>query len=142
MPWDGQSCMKHNALLPCPDCAITVLVCGSRSWADAAAIRIRLASIGYAQRGDVTILHGDARGADRMAARIARDLGMYVKTYPADWQKHGKRAGFLRNITMLDQEPDLVLAFHDGQSRGTQHTIDQARKRGIPVEVITERSQV
>jgi hypothetical protein len=39
---------------------------------------------------------------------------------------------------MLDTKPDLVLAFQRDGSRGTQHTIDEARKRGIPVEVHVE----
>jgi hypothetical protein len=38
---------------------------------------------------------------------------------------------------MLDTGPDLVLAFQRNGSRGTQHTIDEARARGIPVEVFT-----
>ena len=56
--------------------------------------------------------------------------------FPADWDTYGKQAGFIRNIQMLDEKPDLVIAFQKNASRGTQHTINEARKRGIPVEVI------
>jgi hypothetical protein len=82
-----------------------------------------------------TIMHGDARGIDRTAGELADALGFFVEVYPADWERHGRRAGVVRNLEMLAKRPDLVLAFWDGSSRGTKHTIDEARKRGIPVEV-------
>lgn len=108
-----------------------VLVCGSRDWQDEAAIADRLAEL-----PDCTILHGCARGVDRIAAEIGDLYGHAVHGFPAGWDKYGKRAGFLRNVQMLDEGPDLVIAFQAHKSRGTQHTIDEARKRGIPVEVI------
>lgn len=110
-----------------------VIVCGSRDWADERAIYERLRLF----RGYTQLLHGDARGADRLAASVANLLGFGIRAFPADWKKHGKRAGVLRNLAMLDEKPDLVIAFQRNGSRGTQHTIDEARKRGIPVEVHT-----
>lgn len=83
-------------------------------------------------------MHGTARGADRLAAGYADSLGLEVEHYPADWKRHGKRAGILRNLEMLDAEPSLVIAFWNGRSCGTKHTIDEARRRGIPVEIIRE----
>ena len=111
-----------------------ILVCGSRDWDDAGAIRDRLALIADAVP---TVIHGDARGADHCADVAARLLRMRVQRFPADWETHGKRAGILRNLAMLDEQPDLVLAFQRNGSRGTQHTIDEARRRGITVEVHT-----
>jgi hypothetical protein len=109
-----------------------VLVCGSRSWKDQRRIRSRLAQL---PRGTI-VLHGGARGADRLADGAARGLGMTVMEFKADWSR-GRQAGFERNLVMLDEKPDLVLAFWDGQSKGTAHTIDQAIERGIAVEVIS-----
>lgn len=119
-----------------------ILVTGSRNWTDADPIMERLEELPYPWESGPygsrhTLLHGDARGADRIAAEIAGEMGWIVEPYPADWQSHGRRAGYLRNVQMLDQAPDLVLAFQRNGSRGTQHTIDEARKRGIPVEVYT-----
>jgi hypothetical protein len=92
------------------------------------------------------VIHGAAsrkprgveRSADMLADRAARELGFTVEPHPADWKRHGKAAGPIRNLAMLDTKPDLVLAFQRDGSRGTQHTIDEARKRGIPVEVHVE----
>lgn len=83
-------------------------------------------------------MHGDAHGPDRLAASYAEGLGFEVEDYPADWKRNGRRAGILRNLDMLEAKPDLVIAFWDGKSRGTNHTISEARKRGIPVEVIQQ----
>lgn len=111
-----------------------VLVCGSRSWSRPTLIGKRLAKL---PRG-TEVIHGGARGADEFAAIYARALGLKETAYPADWRGKGRRAGIIRNLEMLDQNPDLVLAFWDGESRGTQHTIDEAESRGIRVEILYE----
>jgi len=82
------------------------------------------------------VIAGGARGADSIAANFAKGLGLTVREFPADWIVYGRSAGFRRNVEMLDQEPDLVIAFWDGKSTGTAHTRREAEKRGIPVEVI------
>jgi ABC-type sugar transport system substrate-binding protein len=84
-------------------------------------------------------MHGDCRGADKIAAAQALDLGFWVEAYPAEWDKHGKKAGILRNLQMLKQNPDVVLAFRRNGSRGTTHMIEAAKAKGIPV-VIHEHS--
>lgn len=118
--------------------AVKVLVCGSRDWPHPAEIEAVLAGLYRTSDGLAEIIHGAARGADRIAADCARSLGLAVTAFPADWDRYGKRAGFLRNLQMLDQAPDLVIAFQWNGSRGTQHTIDEARRRGIDVEVYTQ----
>lgn len=114
---------------------LIVLVCGSRDFPDpfrvALAIDERMASLPACS----TVIHGAARGADQMAAEAAQRHGHSVREFPADWEAHGKRAGILRNLTMLDQNPDLVIAWWDGESRGTNHTITRAKLRQIRVEV-------
>jgi hypothetical protein len=110
-----------------------VLVCGSRGWDRPDIIRERLKTLPLG----VEIIHGAARGADQMAASIAHSLGIPERAYVPDWHHQGRRAGVLRNIEMLEQDPELVLAFWDGESTGTAHTVYEARKRGIPVEVFT-----
>ncbi len=114
--------------------AMKVLVCGSRDWADVAAIGYRLSIL----PAGTEVLHGGARGADSIAEEFCIPVSrrLVPRCFQADWATHGKRAGILRNLQMLDERPDLVIAFWDGKSKGTAHTIGEARKRGIPVEVI------
>jgi len=114
---------------------VLVLVCGSRSWDDYAAIRDRLQRLPRGAR----IIHGGARGADKTAAMYARALGIEETPYPARWREQGKTAGLIRNIEMLNRKPDLVLAFWDGSSTGTGHTVTEANKRGIPVEIVSPK---
>lgn len=108
-----------------------ILICGSRSWSDIHAIRMRLIAL----PPNSTIIHGAAPGADTIAGWLAGDFGFTVHAFPADWKKHGKAAGPIRNRQMLDEKPDLVLAYWDGTSIGTSDCITEARKRGIPVEI-------
>lgn len=112
-----------------------VLVCGSRTWSDADAVRERLLEL----PPESVVIHGGARGADVMAATTATALGLSEQAFLPDWRRLGKRAGIVRNLEMLDEAPDLVIAFWDGDSIGTKHTIDEAKRRGIPVELIAER---
>lgn len=113
-----------------------VLICGSRDWSapltsDALTDRLN------ALPADAEIITGGAPGADFWAEKWARWSGRPVRVFKADWKRHGKKAGPLRNREMLNERPDLVLAFKAKlESRGTQDTIDEARRRGIPVEVI------
>jgi hypothetical protein len=114
--------------------AMRVLVCGDRNWTDQVRITSRLAQLGLGH----VIVHGAARGADTMAGVAAGNLDLSVDVYPAQWDKFGRSAGPIRNRQMLDTKPDLVIAFHSNieASKGTKDCVNEARRRGIPVEVI------
>jgi hypothetical protein len=79
----------------------------------------------------VLLIHGQCRGADMTADKIARQRKWWVATCPADWTK-GHKAGILRNKEMLELfEPLLVLAFPTESSRGTRHMIRLTRTYNI-----------
>lgn len=77
------------------------------------------------------ILVGDASGVDYMTKIVCNYIGISFIEYKADWDKHGKSAGPIRNQEMIDQEPDLVLAFPGG--RGTADCVRRAKKAKIKV---------
>lgn len=110
-----------------------VLVCGSRDWADRGRIKRRLADL----PDNTVVIVGGAPGADTFAQHEAHRRGLHVAIVPALWQRYRASAGPRRNRAMLDLAPGLVIAFHADNSRGTQDTIDEARRRSIPVEVHT-----
>jgi len=117
-----------------------LLVCGSRSWSSkqhGTRIYTVLDALN-AEFEELEILQGLAAGADEWALQWATDRGVRSLGFPAEWERHGKRAGILRNLHMLDHEPDLVIAFWDGRSRGTKHTINEASKRGIPTRIVSQ----
>lgn len=111
-----------------------VIVCGSRNWHDRDRISDRLALL--PGEDDTTIVHGAAKGADRISHQEAQKLGLLVEAHPADWDRYGKRAGLVRNEHMAELGADLCIAFWDGRSNGTAHMMAAADSRGIPVEVI------
>lgn len=109
------------------------LICGSRDWWDRGTI---LQWIKLHVPPESTVIHGDARGADRIAGQEAILLGHAVDVFPALWNAHGKSAGYIRNQQMLDEgRPDLVVYSHDDLegSRGTKDMVSRAMKAGIPV---------
>ena len=119
-----------------------ILITGSREWWDTLPIVGALlgAVPSEADLRDVTVVHGGARGADELADRAARDLGFLVEEHPADWAKHGKAAGFIRNQEMVNAGADICLAFlkSGAANRGTKDCIGRAEAAGIPVRRIED----
>ena len=110
-----------------------LLITGGRDFTDAAVIEGALMDI--EQRPDV-IIHGDAAGADRVAAKIAAKWGIEVWKFPANWARYGKSAGPRRNYQMIQEgRPTRVLAFPGGA--GTANMIKQAKKAGLLIRRIT-----
>jgi len=85
--------------------------------------------------GITEIVSGTARGEDRLGEEYAKEKGIKVRRFPADWNKHGKAAGPIRNEEMA-QYADSLIAFWDGASRGTGGMIELARKYGLEVTVV------
>jgi len=113
---------------------MNVLVCGSRSFGDRQLLNRLLSRL---VPDGATIVHGAARGADTLAGMWANENSHPVDSCPANWKKHGKKAGYIRNVYMLNKKPCMVIAFPKGEARGTNHTIKEARKRGILTIVAT-----
>lgn len=87
------------------------------------------------------IIHGNSRGADKIAGYVGRNLGFNIEVYPANWDKYGKVAGPIRNREMVNSGVDLVLAFPIGNSYGTRNAIKEAKKKQIPIINVTKNSQ-
>lgn len=80
------------------------------------------------------VISGTASGVDTLGERWAKENDIPVFRCPADWNKHGKRAGYLRNVEMA-QGADALVAVWDGESRGTRHMIDIARRMSLRIYV-------
>lgn len=113
-----------------------ILITGSRNWDDKWKLEDILDqwAAAYVTIGetDVILVSGACpTGADRLAEEEAVKLGMTVERHPADWNKHGKSAGFIRNQEMVNLGADVCLAFIKDGSKGATHTLNAARKAGI-----------
>jgi hypothetical protein len=113
-----------------------VIVAGGRTFTNYALLREKLDSaLRNKVNEDIAIVSGTARGADQLGEQYAKERGYTVNSHPADWDQHGKSAGYIRNKEMA-QNADALLAFWDGKSRGTKHMIDLAHQHGLKVIVI------
>ena len=91
-------------------------------------------------RDGLVIVHGGYRGADKLAGEWAHANGVDVEVHRADWNTHGRRAGYLRNAEMVRRGADVCHAFMVGEAVGTRMTMAMATKAGIPVVVHKEVS--
>lgn len=82
----------------------------------------------------IIILSGHASGADALGERFAEEHGLKCELHPADWKKHGRAAGPIRNTEMA-RISDALIAFWDGKSPGTRSMINLARKYGLQVSI-------
>lgn len=107
------------------------IIAGSRTIED---YDIVLAAI-LASNFDITeVVSGTAKGVDILGERFAEDIEIAIKKFPADWNKYGKRAGYIRNEEMADYA-DAAICVWDGESRGTQHMINIATKKNLKLFV-------
>jgi hypothetical protein len=114
-------------------------VTGSRKWNKSWVVHFELARA-FLFYGPFALVHGDCpTGADADARHWFEVAGQFLdcreERHPADWVRHGKAAGPIRNIEMVKAGADLVLAYPLPGGSGTQHTIDLARKAGIEVRI-------
>jgi len=88
-----------------------------------------------AEKTNVEVVSGGAKGADKLGERYSKEKNLPVKIFLADWATLGKRAGFVRNEEMAEYA-DALIAFWDGDSKGTKHMIDIAKEKGLSVKVV------
>ena len=117
---------------------IKVIIAGTRDFNDYAFLK---KNVDYFLQGinpnneEIEIVSGNARGADKLGERYAKEHNLPVKLFPANWDKYGKRAGYLRNQEMADYA-NMLIAFWDEKSKGTKHMIDIAKKQDLTVIVV------
>ena len=110
-----------------------VIIAGGRGFKDYGALR-DFCDKTLSRQTTVEIVSGTANGADKLGERYAKERGYVLTRFPADWGKFGKGAGHIRNREMAECA-DALIAFWDGESRGTKHMIDTAKQRGLKVRV-------
>ena len=126
---------------------LRVIIAGSRDFNDFPKLMnssIKILTEISKKRDDldrIRIISGTARGADKLGEQYAKIAHYELSKFPADWDKLGKRAGYVRNAEMAkfaveDGNYGVLIAFWDGQSRGTKHMIDLANKYGLEVHVV------
>ena len=104
--------------------------CEKRPGADHMSERIALGfALDYIKPSSVIV--GDAGGADRWAKIWCDRRGVPCEVFAADWKRHGKRAGPIRNQEMVDRKPDMGCAMPGGF--GTDDCARRMERAGIEI---------
>lgn len=110
-----------------------IIIAGSRNITDYEAVK-KMLDIAITETPNC-IISGGAKGVDSLAIRYADEKNYNLEVYKPDWDLHGKSAGIIRNKLMATKGTWLI-AFWDGQSRGTKNMIEEANKNRLRVTTI------
>lgn len=114
-----------------------LIVAGGRDFTDSNRMIAELQKL--VESGEITdspeLVCGMARGADMLAYSLWANNRMPIHNFPANWNKHGKSAGYKRNQEM-GEFADAAVCFWDGNSKGTKHMIDIMNRLNKPVHIV------
>lgn len=115
-----------------------VIVAGGRDFKDYKLLEKTLNK--HLPKRNVTIVQGEAKGADALGKRYAVENSIGVDSFPADWDRYGKAAGHRRNAEMAayakNKPRGMLIAFWDGKSRGTSNMINTAIRYKLKILII------
>lgn len=112
-----------------------VIIAGGRNFNDYNLLAKTMDHLLSKIKDEITVVCGKARGADTLGEQYAKERGFSIRYFPANWERYGKAAGYLRNTEMA-QNAEALVAFWDGKSLGTRHMIETAKSRGLNVRVV------
>ena len=111
-----------------------LIVAGSRDFTEYSFLKQRLEHLLQFITDEIEIVSGRARGADLLGERFAKEKGYKIAEFPANWERDGKIAGFLRNTEMAKYS-DACVVFWKNKSKGSKHMIDQANKFNLKLRI-------
>lgn len=119
-----------------------VIICGSREFDDYELLKSKCdayLSRKFNSGEEIVIVSGTARGADLLGEEYAKERGLRVEKYPADWNKFGKKAGYLRNKKMAEVG-NACIAFlsNKGENIGTRMMISIAKEKNLLIRIVEE----
>lgn len=118
-----------------------VLVCGGRDYNDYDVLKCVMEKVMDCYSAEVkVVISGLAKGGDKLGEKWAEENNIEVEGYRAEWNKYGKRAGWLRNVRMADEgRPNVIVALPGG--RGTKMMIDIGVDRKIDTIVVDDENR-
>lgn len=112
-----------------------VIIAGGRDFSDYELLSNTMGDYLSRIEDDISIVCGQARGADTLGEQYAKEHNHSIQYFPANWKRYGKAAGHIHN-TEITKNADALVAFGDGQSLGTKHMIATAEQLGLSVLVV------
>lgn len=120
------------------NCRIKLIIAGSRDFKDYPLLKNEVDNF-IGTLSNTEIVSGTAAGADQLGERYAQEHNIPIKRFPANWELHGKKAGYLRNVEMAEYATRCI-CFWDGKSKGTKMMIDICKEKEIFCVVIMTKS--
>lgn len=118
-----------------------LIIAGSRTFTDYDRLReVCDRMLEKKQPHDIIIVSGTAHGADSLGEKYAKERNYTLVQFPANWDRHGKGAGYFRNAMMADYA-DALIAFWDEKSRGTRNMIGVMTLKEKPIRKIIFNSE-
>lgn len=111
---------------------MNVAIVGSRNWPWTNPIK----EIVNGLSPEDVVVSGGAHGVDTIAENAALARGLETLIFLPDWETHGRSAGYIRNQEIVKHAHRLIAFQYEG-SKGTQHSVNLAKKQGIPVQLIS-----
>lgn len=102
---------------------------------------VKKAVLAIYKEHDTIVSGGCHSGGDAFAEEIAKGMGMSILIHYPNWSKHGKAAGFVRNVLIADDSDVLVACVAEDRKGGTEHTIKNFVKRCYMCNRIKERTE-
>lgn len=118
-----------------------IIVAGSRTFTDYNVAKSVLNNFMSLRNFKInpSIICGMANGADMLGYKFAEEFGLPIKEFPANWDLYKKRAGYIRNEQMAKYSSEnghgILIAFWDGESKGTASMIDFAKKYNLETHI-------
>ncbi len=121
------------------------VISGSRTWPEVKVGPIELMMVGLVKTSAIPVRFfvGDCpSGVDAIALQVADKHDLDIHIFVADWEKHGRAAGPIRNGEMVSRKPHLWYAFrNNGDSPGTDDGIRQALEAGVPTYIVRNANE-
>lgn len=111
-----------------------VIIAGGREFNNYELLKEKC-DIALSKTENIEIVSGTANGADKLGEQYAKEKGYTIKQFPADWDRNGKSAGYIRNEEMA-MYADAAIIFWDGASKGTKHMIQLAKTYKLKVKLV------
>lgn len=112
-----------------------LIIAGSRTFNNYELLKSKVDALLINTNQPIEIISGTAIGGDKLGERYAKERGHGIKQFPADWERYGKGAGFIRNRQMAEYATHCII-FWDGLSKGTKMMIDLARQYELTLRVV------
>lgn len=113
---------------------MNLIIAGSRNFDDYSYLTAKLNILLSQTKTPITIISGCAHGADMLGEQYAKECGYPIIHKPANWNKYGKQAGYLRNLEMAKIATHCVV-FRVNASKGSSLMIDIAQKHNLPLRI-------